>query len=101
MQRLFFPSRKPACIIKSNIAVILVNLDVLLAKLAIVLRCLPADETLKLKFKKEGGMRLLCSPLAKVSSMDEGNSISVNLAFWDMCEYLYRQLWAVWFESKT
>ena len=63
MQRLFFPSTKPVCIIKSNLAVILVNLDAfLLAKLAIVLRCLPADEPLKLKFKKEGGMKLLCSP---------------------------------------
>jgi len=29
--------------------------------------------------------------------MDEWDSLSVNLAFWDMCEYLYRQFSTVWF----
>jgi hypothetical protein len=36
-------------------------------------------------------MRLFCPPMAKVSLKDVLDSLSVNLAFWDMCEYLYRQ----------
>jgi len=40
-----------------------VNLDAfLLVKLTNIPRCLIADELVKLKFEKEGGMRLRCSP---------------------------------------
>jgi len=54
-QRLFFQSRKPVCIIQKSFPV---NLDAfLLAKMANV----PRRCTL-LKYKKEGSMRLLCSP---------------------------------------
>jgi len=33
--------------------------------------------------------------------MDEWDSLSVNLAFWDMCEYLYRQFSTVWFGPNS
>jgi len=67
----------------------------------IVTDCLTADEPVKLKFKKERRARdCFALPMAKVSSMDERDSLSVNLAFWDMCEYLYRQLSTAWVGSN-
>jgi len=33
--------------------------------------------------------------------MDEWDSLSVNLAFWDMCEYLYSQFSTVWFGPNS
>jgi len=44
--------------------------------------CLTAEEPIKLKFKKRGGHKIaLPPPMARLSSMDEGDSLIVYLAF--------------------